>query len=101
MYVLEYFSYFLKLYKPSSLRISDTSTARIADKFRVLVQRALVHLEGRGDPRLPPLRKLRVRNVENDRVADRVNGNHISILNESDRTAFLGFGDDVANDKAM
>jgi len=75
--------------------------AGIGDHFGVLVQRALINFERRGDPRLPPLREFLVRNVEDDRVGDGVDGDHIVILDESDRTAFLSFGDDVANNEPM
>lgn len=69
----------------------------VRDRLRVPEQRSLLDLERRRDPDRPPPRHLLVRNVDVQRVGDGVDGDHISVLNERDRSSDLSLGDDVTD----
>jgi len=69
----------------------------IGDRLRVLVESSLRHLEGRRDPLRSSPRQLLVRNVHVERVLDGVDGDDVSVSNESDGTSNLGLRNDVTD----
>lgn len=74
-----------------------TPMTSIGDRLRVLVESSLRHLEGRRDPLRSSPRQLLVRNVHVERVLDGVDGDDVSVSNESDGTSNLGLRNDVTD----
>src|SRR5712671_886133 len=71
------------------------------DALDVLVERAARGLERRRFPALLSALELGLRHLQIDAVLDRVDRDAIAVVDERDRPAFLRFGRDVSDQKAV
>ena len=81
--------------------IGDAAVARVLNRFHVLVQSTLCSLDGRCNPRFSAVGQLICRDLELDGVFHSVNGDDVAISYQCNRTANLGFGDNVTDTEAV
>lgn len=91
----------LKREAMTGLSIRDAAVASVPNKLDILVERTLVDLERRRLPlRTPPL-DLLVRHVHVHRVGLGIDGNHVSVAHERNRSPDLSLRDDMSDHEAV
>ena len=80
-----------------SLCIGDTPPASVLDELDILIERALVDLEGRGLPLCLTTFELFRGDLQLDRVLYRVDGDDVPVTNERDGSTNLCLRHDVSD----